>query len=174
MKKDTQHDFGLLEAVYAAPGARAARDLAEAMVKDEARPLYHPLRFPTDPQAPAKAPIPHAAVGLPMDAKARKSVPLYSGVFKYFPDALIEVAKCSFAGNEQHHPGTPLHWDKSKSLDHEDCILRHLMDATLGVPMDVAKLPDGRVFETPHLAKVAWRALALLQSSLEAQKSSPL
>jgi hypothetical protein len=25
-------------------------------------------------------------------------------------------------GNEQHHPGTPLHWDRSKSTDEGDAV----------------------------------------------------
>jgi len=66
---------------------------------------------------------------LPTDAAERKAVPLYSGLFEYFPDSLIAVAKLSFIGNEQHHPGEPLHWDKNKSTDELDALLRHMMDA---------------------------------------------
>lgn len=88
--------------------------------------------------------------GLPTEAKARKAVPLYSGVVKYFPDALIAVAKTSFEGNEQHHPGKPLHWDKSKSGDHLDCLQRHLFDYT-------------RTGDLDELGKVCWRALAAYQ-----------
>ena len=47
----------------------------------------------------------------------RKQIPIYSGVLKYFPDAIAEVAKCSYVGNQQHHPDKPLHWDRSKSTD---------------------------------------------------------
>ena len=45
-----------------------------------------------------------------MDAKQRKERPVYTGVLKYFPDAIMEVAKVSLAGNQQHHPDKPLHW----------------------------------------------------------------
>lgn len=96
---------------------------------------------------------------LPSDAKERKEVPLYSGLFKYFPDALAEVAHLSHIGNQQHNPGQPLHWDKSKSTDHEDCLLRHLMQSGT---VD----SDGVL----HDVKVAWRALANLQIKLEAAK----
>ena len=48
--------------------------------------------------------------------KERKSAPVFSGVFMYFPDALIDVSKCSLAGNEQHHPDKPLYWDKNKNF----------------------------------------------------------
>ena len=94
---------------------------------------------------------------LPSDPHERKAVPIASGVLDYFPAALAAVAACSRAGNEQHHPGRPLHWDRAKSTDHADCIVRHLIDRG---HIDT----DG----IRHSAKLAWRALALLQTELEA------
>ena len=86
----------------------------------------------------------------------RKSVPLCTGVLDYFPDALIEVARVSKVGNDQHNPGEPLHWAREKSTDHADCIVRHLLErGTLD--------NDGM----RHSAKLAWRALALLQTEIE-------
>jgi hypothetical protein len=79
-------------------------------------------------------------------------------VLDYFPDALLAVADVSRVGNEQHHPGEPLHWDKSKSTDEADALLRHLLDRG---KTDT----DG----LRHTAKVAWRALALLQRELDAE-----
>lgn len=94
-----------------------------------------------------------------MTAAERKEHPLYSGVLKYFPDALMAVAHLSKIGNDQHNPGQPLHWAKEKSTDHGDCIMRHLKDAgTLDA--------DGE----RHSAKVAWRALALLQTEIDNEK----
>ncbi len=91
-------------------------------------------------------------------AQERKDRPLYRGVFAYFPDALLEVARVSKAGNDQHNPGQPIHWAKEKSTDHADCIGRHLLDhGTLD--------NDGQ----RHSAKLAWRALALLQIELEVE-----
>lgn len=96
---------------------------------------------------------------LPTDDNQRKAVPIYSGVLRYFPDALAEVARCSKAGNDQHNPGQPLHWDRSKSKDELDALTRHLIDAgTLD--------SDGQ----RHSAKVAWRALANLQKEIEAER----
>ena len=89
----------------------------------------------------------------------RKSVPLCTGVLDYFPDALIEVAKVSVEGNKQHNPGEPLHWAKEKSTDHADCIMRHLVDR--------GKFDSD---DTRHSAKLAWRALALLQTELEREQ----
>ena len=88
----------------------------------------------------------------------RKSMPVYSGVLAYFPDALKEVSKCSLAGQKQHNHGDSLYWDKSKSLVNEDALVRHLIDHSLN-PID----DDGVL----HLAKVAWRALASLQVYLD-------
>ena len=90
------------------------------------------------------------------EAQKRKETPVFSGVLKYFPLALQEVARVSFAGNEQHNPGKPLHWDRAKSTDELDALTRHLIDAgTLDT--------DGM----RHSAKVAWRALANLEKELE-------
>jgi len=95
-------------------------------------------------------------MALPTDAKQRKNVPIYSGVLKYFPNALAAVAACSKAGNDQHNPGKPLHWDRSKSGDELDALARHLMEAGT-VDTDGIR----------HSARVAWRALANLEKELE-------
>lgn len=90
------------------------------------------------------------------DPKERKTHPLAAGCLDYFPDALMAVSHVSWVGNEQHNPGEPLHWDRSKSTDEADALLRHLKDrGTLDT--------DG----LRHTAKVAWRALALLQKEIE-------
>lgn len=96
---------------------------------------------------------------LPTDPKERKKIPLWSGLVKYFPDALIEVAKVSYAGNEQHNKGQALHWSREKSSDHEDTLLRHLFESGT---IDV----DGQ----RHSTKLVWRALALLQLEIEASR----
>tara|TARA_R110002167_G_scaffold49273_9_gene144487 strand:- start:92 stop:400 length:309 start_codon:yes stop_codon:yes gene_type:complete len=88
--------------------------------------------------------------------KERKETPIFSGVLKYFPDAIAEIAKCSFIGQQQHNPDKPLAWDRDKSGDELDALTRHLMDAG--------------TFDTDgvrHSAKVAWRALANLQKEIE-------
>lgn len=93
----------------------------------------------------------------PLDPKERKKVPVASGCLDYFTSALIEVSKVSFVGNEQHNPGEPLHWARGKSMDQDDTIIRHFMERG---QID----SDG----IRHSAKLAWRALALLQLELEA------
>lgn len=93
-----------------------------------------------------------------LSAAERKAAPIARGALDYFPDALLEVARLSLAANEQHNPGEPMHWAKGKSTDEADALLRHLIDrGTIDT--------DGQ----RHSAKVAWRALALLQRELEAE-----
>jgi hypothetical protein len=82
-------------------------------------------------------------------------------VLQYFPDALLEVAYCSWVGNEQHHPGQPLHWDRSKSTDEAEALMRHLLHAGT-VDSDGVR----------HTAKAAWRCLALLQKELEVSSAA--
>lgn len=94
---------------------------------------------------------------LPDDAAARKALPLAAGCLDYFPSALVAVAALSAKGNDQHNPGADLHWDRSKSGDEADALLRHLIQRGT---VDT----DGIL----HSTKVAWRALALLQKELEA------
>jgi hypothetical protein len=55
-----------------------------------------------------------------------------------------------------------MHWDRSKSLEHADKIMRHLVDR--------GKVDDKGM---RHSAMVAWRALALLQEELERANGLP-
>lgn len=100
-------------------------------------------------------------MALSNDAKTRKTYPIGTGVLDYFPDALIEIAHVSYVGNEQHNPGEPLHWAKEKSTDEADCLIRHFLQRG-------TYDSDG----TRHSAKMAWRALALLQRELDKEKAS--
>lgn len=85
-------------------------------------------------------------------------MPICTGVLDYFPLAIAEIAKISKAGNDQHNPGQPIHWERGKSADHPDCIVRHVMQRG-------TRDSDGQ----RHTAKAAWRNLALLQEELEAE-----
>lgn len=93
----------------------------------------------------------------------RKRIPLFSGLLMYFPDALMAVAHLSFIGNKQHNPDKPMFWDRSKSGDEKDALMRHLIESgTLD--------SDGVL----HDIKVAWRALGNLQKTLEERGEAPL
>lgn len=104
-----------------------------------------------------------AAASLPTTADDRKATPMAEGLLWYFPNALAAVAHVSKVGNDQHNPGQPMHHARGKSTDHADCIVRHLVDAGK-VDSDGLR----------HSAKLAWRALALLQEELERDLGLPL
>ncbi len=92
----------------------------------------------------------------PDSAAGRKECPIATGVLGYFPQAIAAVARVSFIGNQQHNPGEPLRWDRTKSVDEADALIRHFLErGTLD--------SDG----LRHSAKVAWRALALLEKEIE-------
>jgi len=95
-------------------------------------------------------------MSLPTDSNERKEIPIMTGFLDYFPLAVAEVAKLSAAATAQHHPGQPMHWDRTKSQDHADCCIRHLMER--------GTLDED---EQLHSAKAAWRAMANLQIELE-------
>ena len=99
-------------------------------------------------------------MSLPSDSNARKAYPIATGVIDYFPDALAEVARCSLVATQQHHPDEPLHWDRAKSPDEANCLIRHFVERGT-VDTDGVR----------HSAKVAWRALALLQREIDAEKA---
>lgn len=100
--------------------------------------------------------------GLPVDAKARKALPLFTYYVEYFPDAMIAECEVAVAGNLQHNPGEPLHWAREKSTDQMDCAFRHMLDHARGILKDT----DGQY----HLAKARWRLGAELQLAIEKER----
>lgn len=100
---------------------------------------------------------------LPTDSKERKDYPVFSGCIKYFPAALAGVASVSKIGNDKHAPGQELHHARGKSMDHEDCIVRHLIDVSdLLAAMSRGEVTDGEQILL-EVSSLAWRALALSQ-----------
>ena len=93
---------------------------------------------------------------LPCLAQHRKALPIATGFVDYFPKAMAAVAECSRIGNEQHNAGQPLHWDRDKSTDESDALMRHFLERG-------KRDMDG----VRHSTKVAWRAMALLEKELE-------
>lgn len=99
---------------------------------------------------------------MPADANERKSIPIVRGFLDYFPNAASAVAALSLRATKQHHRDAEMHWDRSKSTDHADTLVRHLMDrGTLDT--------DG----VRHSVKAAWRALAMLEQELEEAGATP-
>ena len=97
-------------------------------------------------------------------AAERKGIPVFSGMINYFPDAIREVAKCSRVGNDQHSPNQPLAWDRSKSGDELDAMMRHLLDHASGELFDDCG--------TRHIVKCGWRILAFIQKTMEDEKNN--
>jgi len=93
----------------------------------------------------------------PEDAAERKQYPLYRGLLRYFPDALAAVSHVSWVGNNQHHPDKPLHWDKSKSTDEPDALMRHVVEGET---------------DLHARAQASWRALAWLQRGIEEKREA--
>ena len=93
---------------------------------------------------------------LPDDPAERKKYPIATGVLDYFPDAIAEISRVSYTGNDQHNPGQSLRWDRKKSKDEADTAIRHFMARG-------TRDTDGQ----RHLAKAAWRLLAALQKEIE-------
>ena len=87
---------------------------------------------------------------LPEDSDERKKWAIYSGVLSPFTNAIAAIARQSYRGNEKHcNPDEAMHWEFDKSNDHQDCLMRHLL-------------------EEDYVA-VAWRALALLETKIQKQ-----
>lgn len=105
---------------------------------------------------------------LPTDSTKRKDYPLHAGCLRYFPAALAGVAHISKLGNDKHNPGEELHHARGKSMDHGDCILRHMIDLD-------GLLASGASKEAvlTEVSSIAWRALALSQQ-LHEQYGAPL
>lgn len=111
-----------------------------------------------DPRLLGPGGAPTRATTLAVGAAERKQYPIASGVLDYFPDAIVALAHLSYVSNEQHNPGQSLRWNRAKSGDEADTLLRHFLQRGL---LDA----DG----IRHTAKVAWRALAMLQKEIEGE-----
>jgi hypothetical protein len=115
-------------------------------------------------EAAVTASIPVPDMAPPRSSAERKGDPLYDGCFAYFPAALALVARLSRKGNDKHNPGEPVHWARGKSTDHNNCELRHMLDAAYG-GMDENGMD--------HRVAKAWRALADLQEAAEREYGWP-
>ncbi len=111
---------------------------------------------------------------LPTDSARRKEFPILSGFIKYFPAAIAGVANVSKLGNDKHNPGQALHHARGKSMDHGDCIVRHLMDVE-DLIAGRANLDKGASVDAILLEvnQMVWRALAYSQE-LHEQFGAPL
>lgn len=107
---------------------------------------------------------------LPEDSQARKNIPIVTGCLDYFPAAMAALAAHSKMGNDKHNPGEPLHHARGKSMDHADCIGRHLIDRGT----KYTEMVNGKPVEVRHSVALLWRAAALVQEELEREEGAPL
>ncbi len=117
------------------------------------------------PNGPTTGTAPKRKRLLEDTSENRKRYPIARGLLDYFPDACAAVAEVSFLGNEKHNPGEPMHWARGKSMDHADCISRHLVERG---GFDTITI-GGVDYKVRHSAALAWRGFALLQEELEAE-----
>jgi len=131
-------------------------------------------RKPTEEEETPDTGVPKRKMTLPLDSEERKQYPLHEGCKKYFPAALAGVAKHSTDGNAKHNKGQPLHHSRGKSMDHLDCIERHMSDID-----DILAYHkrNGSIDATKLITEVnalAWRALAYSQEIHEKFDGAPL
>ena len=118
---------------------------------------------------------------LPTDSAERKEVPLFEGAVAYFPAAFALMARTSKTGNDKHNAGEPLHHARGKSMDHSDCVVRHLVD----IADIVAAIEREKLFNEPGYESVRqqllneagqffWRAGAYVQELCEKYDNVPL
>lgn len=115
------------------------------------------------PEAASEIQSQTSDTSLPEDDSLRADFPMFDGLLAYFPNALAAVAEISKYGSEKHNPGEPMYWNRGKSTNHLDKVIRHAVDAG-------KKDTTGR----RHSAYLAWRALANLQTEIEEQDGVPM
>lgn len=168
LSDDTQFIIHKAEGIALLPGwtrssgARAEKALIDAFGNRETIYMWDAERVdPPKRRDIPPMPRPSTQGVLPSDAKERKMIPIASGFFDYFPDAIIEASKVSYEGNKQHNPGQPLHWAKEKSTDHSDTMMRHFLER-FGRDTDNQR----------HAAKLFWRAGAFLQRLIDEEREA--
>ena len=108
---------------------------------------------------------------LPTESVLRKEYPLFRGLWRYFPAALAGVARHSKIGNDRHNPGEEMCHARSKSNDHEDCILRHLMDLSDMLARGQHAQDCKAILDEANA--LVWRACALSQKLHEEIGGAP-
>jgi hypothetical protein len=110
----------------------------------------------------------------PADDKARKMLPVFSMLTRYFPKAMREITRVCVANNVRYNPDrdpADINWAHGKSPDQLGSAFRHMLEYTV----------DGQIYEElpPELAAVvqfdrvyvlaeaAWRVCAALELEIE-------
>lgn len=114
---------------------------------------------------------------LPTEYDARKEFPLMTFLTAYFPDTIEALVALSIQGNVQHKierpaeqpfylDGDRIAWDRTKSKEELETMMRHAWDHTRAKRADDADAlfdSDGHL----HIIKTVWRAAAEAQKTIE-------
>lgn len=131
-----------------------------------------PLAFDVEGEHQCGLPGP----GLPTGYDERKGFPLLTFLTAYFPDVIEAAVRLCVQGNVQHDISKPaeqpfwlptdrIAWDRTKSTEELETLMRHLWDHTR------AKRGVGSLFDTDghlHIVKAFWRAGTEAQRTIEA------
>lgn len=116
-------------------------------------------------------------MGLPTGYDERKAFPLMTFLSAYFPDTIEALVALCVQGNKQHDITVPkdnpfyidgdrIAWDRSKSTEELETLMRHLWDHTRAKRADdIDKLFDSD--GVLHIVKTTWRAAAEAQKTIE-------
>ena len=110
----------------------------------------------------------------PTGDQARKMLPVFSMITRYFPKAMREITKVCVANNVRYNPGrdpADINWARGKSPDQLGSAFRHIFERTVDdtvfeelAPELAAVVEFDRVYV---LAEAAWRVCAALELDIE-------
>lgn len=139
-------------------------------------PMFLRKQAPADPVVAPPGDYCPMPPGLPTGYEERKAFPLLTFLTAYFPDVIEAAVRLCIQGNVQHDISKPaeqpfwlptdrIAWDRQKSTEELETLMRHLWDHTR------AKRGVGSLFDADghlHIVKAFWRAGTEAQRTIEA------
>jgi hypothetical protein len=117
----------------------------------------------------------------PDDDKARKMLPIFKYLTRYFPKAHREVTKVCVVNNVRYNPDrapSDINWNRGQSPDQLGSAFRHMLESAVDgkvfedVPDDIAEITGiKRVYV---LAEAMWRIGAQLELDIEGQEKQDI
>lgn len=114
----------------------------------------------------------------PDDDKARKMLPIFKFITRYFPKALREVTKVCVVNNVRYNPErspADINWARGKSPDQLGSAFRHMLESAVDekvfedVPAEIVALTG--IEKVYVLAEAMWRIGAQLELEIENQEA---
>ena len=110
----------------------------------------------------------------PTDDQARKMLPVFSMISRYFPKAMREITKVCVANNVRYNPDrdpADINWARGKSPDQLGSAFRHMLERTVDNHVFEAVSPEVEkatgITSVYVLAEAAWRVCAALELEIE-------